>query len=60
MIVGGEKYMWVAYGVVWGGMVLYLASLFRRRKVAEAEYEVFTRRAGADGAVTTAGEEVGS
>ncbi len=60
MIVGGEKYMWVAYGVVWGGMVLYLASLFKRRNVVEAEYEVFARRAGAEGVTTSAQEEVRS
>ena len=44
MIVGGEKFMWVAYGAVWGGMGLYLGSLIRRRRAIESEHRVFKRR----------------
>ncbi len=34
MIQGGEKYLYAAYAVAWGGMVVYLASLYWRLREA--------------------------
>ena len=49
MIVGGEKFMWAAYGVTWGGMVFYLMSLLKRRKETDEEYELFIEKVGPEG-----------
>ena len=49
MIVGGEKFMWVAYSATWGGMILYLLSLLRRRRKIEVEYDLFIRKVGSSG-----------
>jgi len=58
MIVGGEKFMWTAYGAVWGGMVLYLWSLIRRRREVELEYDVFKKRMSKGSAKVPSGDEV--
>ena len=34
VIEGGWPYVWASYIVVWGGMILYAASVFIRRKRA--------------------------
>lgn len=37
MIQGGEEYIWSAYGISWGAMVLYTWSLVKRLKTAQQE-----------------------
>ena len=37
MIQGGEEYIWSAYGISWGAMLLYTWSLVRRLKSAQQE-----------------------
>ena len=49
MIVGGEKFMWAAYGATWGGMVLYFLSLLKRRGQINSEYEAFVKKVGPSG-----------
>ena len=49
MIVGGEKFMWAAYAATWGGMILYLLSLLKRRGQTDAEYELFIKKVGPEG-----------
>ena len=58
MIVGGEKFMWAAYGAVWGGMVLYLWSLIRRRREVESEYDVFKKRMSKGSVKLSSSDEV--
>tara|TARA_Y100001934_G_C12138321_1_gene671231 strand:+ start:360 stop:536 length:177 start_codon:yes stop_codon:yes gene_type:complete len=49
MIVGGEKFMWTAYAATWGGMLLYLLSLLKRRRETKAEHELFIDTIGSQG-----------
>ena len=37
MIQGGEEYIWSAYGISWGAMLLYTLSLVSRLKAAQQE-----------------------
>jgi hypothetical protein len=53
MIVGGEKFMWAAYGVTWGGMILYFLSLLKRRKETNEEYDLFIEKVGPGGLGST-------
>ena len=53
MSVGGEKFMWAAYGVTWGGMILYFLSLLKRRKETNEEYELFIEKVGPGGLGST-------
>lgn len=48
MIVGGEKYMWVAYGITWGGMLGYLLSLIKRWRTAKVEHQAFVKQMNAE------------
>ena len=55
MIVGGEKFMWTAYAVTWGGMVGYFLSLLRRRKAVDEEHAVFVNKVGKAGLSRSSG-----